>query len=420
MTILGGTVTATGGAGGAGIGGGAGGNGDAGGNGGNGGAGGSGTGAGGTGVGGSGGLGGSGDTGGAGGAGGDGGTIKIAGATVTATGGTSFLRAAVCARATVSSKRASTLVPGCGPTGADIGCGAGGLGGAGGTAGANGADGASSLGRRRAGSSRRHGAPGADGRAAPACDNGTVAYGPQALTAVSATAGDASAEVSFTPPVDGGTSPITSYTVTATDTTDPADGGQQATGATSPITVTGLTTGDVYTFTVKATNDAGEGFASAASSPVTAEGAEPTTGPASTPTPGAGLTPVTPTGTPFPSDAVIIAGLETVGPVSRTGRALSFSQRIVTKGTISWRLDLSFYIPKQSGRRDTRRKPIRLATGKPTAAAPETIRQTIHLDSRARRALRRHPRARLVLRTTLRLPGGRTIHANKTLSRRQR
>jgi hypothetical protein len=324
----------------------------------------------------------------------------------------------VCARAS-SPERASTLVRGCGPTGADIGCGAGGLGGPGGTAGANGADGASSLRPGGAGSQGRDGARGADGRG-PACDNGTVAYGPEAPTAVSAMAGDVSAEVSFTPPVDGGSSPITSYAVTATDTTDPTGGGQQATGATSPITVTGLTTGDVYTFAVKATNDAGDGFASAASSPVTAEDAEPTTGLTSTPTPGAGLTPVTPAATPFPSDAVIIAGLETVRRVTRTGRALSFSQGIVTRGTISWRLDLSFYVPRQSGRRDTRRRPIRLATGKPTAAEPEAIRQTMQLNARARKALKRHPRARLVLRTTLRLPSGRAIHATKTLSRRRR
>ena len=72
----------------------------------------------------------------------------------------------------------------------------------------------------------------------------------------SAGAGDAAATVSFTAPIDGG--PVDSYTVYATDLTDPANGGQTATGSTSPITITGLTNGDQYTFTVTATNAAGE------------------------------------------------------------------------------------------------------------------------------------------------------------------
>ena len=115
---------------------------------------------------------------------------------------------------------------------------------------------------------------------------------------------------------------------------------------------------------------------------------------------------------------MIVAGLETLSRMTRTSRALSFTQRIVTKGKISWRLDLSFYLPKKkSDRRAARRKPIRLAAGGPTAAAPDTIRRTIRLGTRARAAIKRYPRARLVLRTTLRLPSGRAIHATKTLPR---
>ena len=80
-----------------------------------------------------------------------------------------------------------------------------------------------------------------------------------APTAVTATAGNAKAKVSFTAPAATGGSPITSYTVTATDHTNPARGGQTATGSGSPITVTGLTNSDHYTFTVKATNAVGTG-----------------------------------------------------------------------------------------------------------------------------------------------------------------
>ena len=75
--------------------------------------------------------------------------------------------------------------------------------------------------------------------------------------------------INFTAPASNGGSPITSYTVTATDVTNSTRGGQTATGAASPITITGLHTGDRYTFTVKATNAIGTGPASAASNQVT-------------------------------------------------------------------------------------------------------------------------------------------------------
>jgi hypothetical protein len=331
---------------------------------------------------------------------------------------------------------------------------------------------------------------------------------------VSALAEDVSARVSFDAPADPGTDAITSYTVTATDTTDSSGGGQHVSGPAGPLTVEGLTTGDDYTFTVKATNGAGTGLASAPSSAVTAEDTATTTGLASSASPSApgesvtftatvapapddgtvafeidgtavtacaasAVDPVSgeatcdvsnlaagthsvvatyggntfyagsestaldqvvkapdaiptptpaPTSTPpatapaavmpFPSDAAIVAGLETVGPIALNRRALSFTQGIVTKGRISWRLDLSFYLPKKKAdQRAARHKPIRLASGGPTTATPAAITQTIRLGARARAQLRRHPRARLVLRTTLRLPRGRALHATKTLFR---
>ena len=91
---------------------------------------------------------------------------------------------------------------------------------------------------------------------------------PDAPTAATATAGNTSASVSFTPGSDEG-STITSYTVTASDSTTPANGGQTASGASSPITVSGLTNGDSYTFTVTATNANGTGPASDPSNAVT-------------------------------------------------------------------------------------------------------------------------------------------------------
>jgi hypothetical protein len=91
---------------------------------------------------------------------------------------------------------------------------------------------------------------------------------PGAPTGVSATAGVGSAQVSFVAGNDNG-SPITSYTVTANDQTSPAGGGQTASATGSPITVTALTNGDIYTFTVTATNGVGTGPASAPSNAVT-------------------------------------------------------------------------------------------------------------------------------------------------------
>ncbi|MEI6423054.1 MAG: fibronectin type III domain-containing protein, partial [Lentisphaerota bacterium] len=71
--------------------------------------------------------------------------------------------------------------------------------------------------------------------------------------------GNTQVTVLFTAPTIDGGNPITKYTVTS------SPGGKTATAASSPITVTGLTNGTAYTFTVKATNDVGTGFASAPS-----------------------------------------------------------------------------------------------------------------------------------------------------------
>jgi fibronectin type 3 domain-containing protein len=85
---------------------------------------------------------------------------------------------------------------------------------------------------------------------------------PGSPTGVTATAGDASATVSWTAPSDGG-SPITGYTVTS------APGAFTCTSTTiTSCTVDGLTNGTSYTFTVTATNDSGTGSPSAQSNAV--------------------------------------------------------------------------------------------------------------------------------------------------------
>jgi hypothetical protein len=100
-----------------------------------------------------------------------------------------------------------------------------------------------------------------------------AATAPAAPTAVTATAGNASAQVTWTAPSDGG-SAITSYTVTPFIGTT-AQPPTTVTGSppATTTTVTGLTNGTAYTFTVSATNAVGTGPASAPSSAVTPIGA---------------------------------------------------------------------------------------------------------------------------------------------------
>lgn len=97
--------------------------------------------------------------------------------------------------------------------------------------------------------------------ASPASNPVTPYTTPGIPTIGTATAGVASAIVTFTAPGSDGGSAITSYTVTS------SPGGITSTGSSSPITVTGLTGGTPYTFTVHATNAAGSSAESSATSP---------------------------------------------------------------------------------------------------------------------------------------------------------
>ena len=94
---------------------------------------------------------------------------------------------------------------------------------------------------------------------------------PGAPSGVSATAGDASATVAWAAPASDGGSPVTGYMVLASDPTTPVGGGETCGWTTGPLTcaVTGLTNGDTYSFTVRATNSVGLGPSSPASDPVT-------------------------------------------------------------------------------------------------------------------------------------------------------
>lgn len=90
---------------------------------------------------------------------------------------------------------------------------------------------------------------------------------PGAPTGVIATAGNATADLSWNPPASA-SCPITSYTVTPSQGSTVLSPIITASAATS-TTVPGLTNGDTYTFTVAATNCNGTGPPSAPSVPVT-------------------------------------------------------------------------------------------------------------------------------------------------------
>jgi PKD repeat protein len=96
---------------------------------------------------------------------------------------------------------------------------------------------------------------------------------PSAPTGVSASPGEGSATVTWTAPANDGGSAIASYTLT------PYVGGEARTATkVSSMTSTnvgGLSNGTTYTFTVAATNSAGEGQASQPSNPVTPTSASP-------------------------------------------------------------------------------------------------------------------------------------------------
>ncbi|OAB47457.1 fibronectin type III domain-containing protein [Paenibacillus antarcticus] len=89
---------------------------------------------------------------------------------------------------------------------------------------------------------------------------------PGVPTNVTATAGNASATVTFTAPADNGGLAITGYKVTASSSDNAL---VTQTGSGSPIIVTGLTNGTAYTFTVTATNSQGTSESSESSSSTT-------------------------------------------------------------------------------------------------------------------------------------------------------
>jgi hypothetical protein len=109
------------------------------------------------------------------------------------------------------------------------------------------------------------------GPGSPGATNGGITVtAPGAPTIGTATAGNASATVTWTAPASDGGAPITGYQVKVLDAGGTQVGALRVAGAAATsLLVTGLTNGSSYTFQVAATNSTGTGGFSASSTAVT-------------------------------------------------------------------------------------------------------------------------------------------------------
>ena len=156
---------------------------------------------------------------------------------------------------------------------------------------------------------------------------------PGAPTGVTATAGNGSANVSWTAPSSNGGSAITSYTVTpyigsTAQTPVTVTGSPPATSTT----VTGLTNGTSYTFTVSATNAIGTGPASAPSNAVTPAAVGPITVDKTVFTDGSG-TMTSPSITTSTANDLIVAFVSADGPAGAGRQTFT-----VTGAGLTWTL----------------------------------------------------------------------------------
>ena len=147
---------------------------------------------------------------------------------------------------------------------------------------------------------------------------------PGAPTGVTATPGNGTVSLAFTPPTDDGGSDITYYQYRIAAPAELDDGWETLSPATtgSPMTITGLKSGTAYAFLIRAVNRAliagGKGDPSSETALVTPTAGGGSSGGGSAPAPTASATP-TPTPTPTPTATTSVATL--LGPVTNTANS---------------------------------------------------------------------------------------------------
>lgn len=162
---------------------------------------------------------------------------------------------------------------------------------------------------------------------APAAGAATV---PGAPTGVSATAGSGSVTVSWTAPASTGDSAIVSYTVT----TNPGNTKTHVAADKRSATITGLTNGTTYTFTVHATNDAGNSAESSAvtATPAASSGSVPGAPTGVTAAPGDGTATVAWSAPSSTGSSAITGYTVTASPGGRTASVSGDARRATVTG----------------------------------------------------------------------------------------
>jgi len=152
---------------------------------------------------------------------------------------------------------------------------------------------------------------------------------PGAPTGVSASPGNGSVTVSWTAPSNTGDSAIVSYTVT----TNPGNKKTHVAADKRSATVTGLTNGTQYTFTVHATNEAGNSpESSAVTATPTADGSVPSAPTGVTATPGNGAATVAWTAPASNGGSAITSYVVTSSPGGQTATVDDDERRATVTG----------------------------------------------------------------------------------------
>jgi hypothetical protein len=123
-----------------------------------------------------------------------------------------------------------------------------------------------------------------------------------------------------------------------------------------------------------------------------------------------------PPGHHFPSDRDVIAGLRALKSLKRTGSQVSFSQRFLESGTVAWSLDVrSWGHAKKKAHHTALPTHVGSAHKKLELTTTTRVKAAVKISKSARAALKNHPHAKIVLRTTFTDSRGHSITTHTLL-----